>query len=80
MGLKGDRQVPQGVLSSKGRRQNNREDLGSLLKTLLRLGIGGFALKYIGPAILPKLLLLAKTKLIPIIGTALKGSSTKLED
>ena len=52
--------------------------LGGLLKGLATLGISAFALKYIGPVLLPKLLLLAKTKLIPIIGTALKGAFTKL--
>ena len=51
---------------------------GSLLGALLKLGIGAFAIKYIGPVLLPKLLLLAKTKLIPIIGTALKGGFVKL--
>ena len=52
--------------------------LGGLLKGLATLGITAFTLKYIGPVLLPKLLLLAKTKLIPIIGTALKGAFTKL--
>ena len=52
--------------------------LGGLLKGLATLGISAFALKYIGPVLLPKLLLLAKTKLIPIIGTALKGGFVKL--
>ena len=52
--------------------------LGGLLKGLATLGISTFALKYIGPVLLPKLLLLAKTKLIPIIGTALKGGFVKL--
>ena len=52
--------------------------LGGLLKGLATLGITAFALKYIGPVLLPKLLLLAKTKLIPIIGTALKGGFVKL--
>ena len=51
---------------------------GSLLGALLKLGIGAFALKYIGPVLLPKLLLLAKTKLIPLIGTALKSGFVKL--
>ena len=37
---------------------------------------GGFALKYIGPVLLPKLLLLAKTKLFPIIGAGLKTAVT----
>ena len=50
----------------------------SLLGALLKLGATAFALKYIGPVLLPKLLLLAKTKLIPIIGTALKGGFVKL--
>ena len=52
--------------------------LGGLLKGLATLGISAFAIKYIGPVLLPKLLLLAKTKLIPIIGTALKGGFVKL--
>ena len=52
--------------------------LGGLLKGLATLGISAFALKYIGPVLLPKLLLLAKTKLIPIIGTALKSGFVKL--
>ena len=45
--------------------------LGGLIKTLGGLMVGGFALKYIAPVILPKLLLLAKTKLFPLIGTGL---------
>ena len=52
--------------------------LGGLLKGLATLGISAFAIKYIGPVLLPKLLLHAKTKLIPIIGTALKGGFVKL--
>ena len=52
--------------------------LGGLLKGLATLGISAFAIKYIGPVLLPKLLLLAKTKLIPIIGTALKSGFVKL--
>ena len=52
--------------------------LGGLLKGLASLGISAFAIKYIGPVLLPKLLLLAKTKLIPIIGTALKSGFVKL--
>ena len=52
--------------------------LGGLLKGLATLGISAFAIKYIGPVLLPKLLLLAKTKLIPIIGAALKGGFVKL--
>ena len=50
----------------------------SLLGALLKLGATSFAIKYIGPVILPKLLLLAKTKLIPLIGTALKSGFVKL--
>ena len=50
----------------------------SLLGALLKLGATAFALKYIGPVLLPKLLLLAKTKLIPLIGTALKSGFVKL--
>ncbi len=45
--------------------------LGGLVQTLGGLMAGGFALKYIGPVLLPKLLLLAKTKLFPLIGTGL---------
>ena len=52
--------------------------IGGLLKGVATLGISAFAIKYIGPVLLPKLLLLAKTKLIPIIGTALKGGFVKL--
>jgi len=48
--------------------------LGGLIKTLGTLMAGGFALKYIGPVLLPKLLLLAKTKLLPVIGTGLKSA------
>ena len=50
----------------------------SLLGALLKLGATAFAIKYIGPVLLPKLLLLAKTKLIPLIGTALKSGFVKL--
>jgi len=50
--------------------------LGGLVKTLGALMAGGFALKYIGPVLLPKLLLLAKTKLFPIIGAGLKTAVT----
>ena len=50
--------------------------LGGLIKTLGGLMAGGFALKYIGPVLLPKLLLLAKTKLFPIIGAGLKTAVT----
>ena len=50
--------------------------LGGLIKTLGTLMAGGFALKYIGPVLLPKLLLLAKTKLFPIIGAGLKTAVT----
>ena len=49
---------------------------GGLIKTLGGLMAGGFALKYIGPVLLPKLLLLAKTKLFPIIGAGLKTAVT----
>ena len=79
MGLKGD-PGPQGKQGVKGedRDPGGGGFLGGLIKTIAAIGIGGFALKYIGPVLLPKLLLLAKTKLIPIIGTALKGAFTKL--
>jgi len=79
MGLKGD-PGPQGEQGVKGedRDPGGGGFLGGLIKTIAAIGIGGFALKYIGPVLLPKLLLLAKTKLIPIIGTALKGAFTKL--
>ena len=50
--------------------------LGGLVKTLGTLMVGGFALKYIAPVILPKLLLLAKSKLLPVIGTGLKSAVT----
>ena len=50
--------------------------LGGLIKTLGGLMVGGFALKYIAPVILPKLLLLAKSKLLPVIGTGLKSAVT----
>ena len=50
--------------------------LGGLIKTLGGLMVGGFALKYIGPVLLPKLLLLAKTKLFPLIGAGLKTAVT----
>ena len=79
MGLKGE-PGPQGEQGVKGedRDPGGGGFLGGLIKTIAAIGIGGFALKYIGPVLLPKLLLLAKTKLIPIIGTALKGAFTKL--
>jgi len=50
--------------------------LGGLIKTLGTLMVGGFALKYIAPVILPKLLLLAKSKLLPLIGAGLKTAVT----
>ena len=50
--------------------------LGGLIKTLGTLMAGGFALKYIAPVILPKLLLLAKSKLLPLIGAGLKTAVT----
>jgi len=50
--------------------------LGGLVQTLGGLMAGGFALKYIGPVLLPKLLLLAKTKLFPLIGAGLKTAIT----
>jgi len=77
--LKGD-PGPQGEPGKPAEQQQGGGGsfLGGLLKGLATLGISAFALKYIGPVLLPKLLLLAKTKLIPIIGTALKGAFTKL--
>ena len=71
--------VPQGEPGKPAEEQQGGGGfLGGLLKGLATLGISAFALKYIGPVLLPKLLLLAKTKLIPIIGTALKGGFVKL--
>ena len=77
--LKGD-PGPQGEPGKPAEQQQGGGGsfLGGLLKGLATLGITAFTLKYIGPVLLPKLLLLAKTKLIPIIGTALKGAFTKL--
>ena len=80
--LKGD-PGPQGEPGKPAEEQQGQQGgggsfLGGLLKGLATLGISTFALKYIGPVLLPKLLLLAKTKLIPIIGTALKGGFVKL--
>ena len=78
--LKGD-PGPQGEPGKPAEQQQQgggESFLGGLLKGLATLGITAFTLKYIGPVLLPKLLLLAKTKLIPIIGTALKGAFTKL--
>ena len=80
--LKGD-PGPQGEPGKPAEEQQGQQGgggsfLGGLLKGLATLGISAFALKYIGPVLLPKLLLLAKTKLIPIIGTALKGGFVKL--
>ena len=77
--LKGD-PGPQGEPGKPAEQQQGGGGsfLGGLLKGLATLGISAFALKYIGPVLLPKLLLLAKTKLIPIIGTALKGGFVKL--
>ena len=77
--LKGD-PGPQGEPGKPAEQQQGGGGsfLGGLLKGLATLGISAFALKYIGPVLLPKLLLLAKTKLIPIIGTALKSGFVKL--
>ena len=67
---------PQG---EPGKRAEQQQGGGSsLLGALLKLGATAFAIKYIGPVLLPKLLLLAKTKLIPLIGTALKSGFVKL--
>ena len=79
MGLKGE-PGPKGDPGKPAEQQQGGGGsfLGGLLKGLATLGITAFTLKYIGPVLLPKLLLLAKTKLIPIIGTALKGAFTKL--
>ena len=73
MGQQGPQKEPVKPTESKG---GGGSFLGGLIKTLGGLMVGGFALKYIAPVILPKLLLLAKTKLFPLIGTGLKTAVT----
>jgi len=71
MGQQGPQKEPVKPAESQG---GGGSFLGGLIKTLGGLMVGGFALKYIAPVILPKLLLLAKTKLLPLIGTGLKSA------